>query len=188
MDDGLIKLDKIDLKILSRLQNDGTLSQRDLADRVGLSLNACWRRLQRLNSAGIILGTSSQIDLAALGIDLTIFVMIRTRHHTKEWTDRFRKYVERQPEVIDFHRIGGDWDYMIKVAANGISGYDNFYQRLITSFDFDRITGLFSMEAIVNNRAIDLVRLTASSVRAVPKRALIEISDHEPTLNGRELV
>ncbi|VIO68742.1 DNA primase TraC [Bradyrhizobium ivorense] len=61
-------------------------------------------------------------NLSALGIDLTIFVMVRTRHHTREWADRFRKYVERQPEVIDFHRIGGDWDYMSKIAAKGTSG------------------------------------------------------------------
>ena len=177
--DGVTKLDRIDLKILSRLQHDGTLSQRQLADQVGLSLNACWRRLQRLSSAGIILGTSSQIDLSALGIDLTVFVMIRTRHHSREWADRFRKFVERQPEVIDFHRIGGDWDYMIKVAAKGIGGYDNFYQRLITGFDFDRVTGLFSMEAIVDNRAIDLVRLSASTAGSPSRHAQIEISDKE---------
>ncbi len=185
MDEALTKLDKLDLKILSRLQRDGTLSQRDLADQVGLSLNACWRRLQRLNAAGIILGTSSRIDLSVLGIDLTVFVMVRTRHHTREWTDRFRKYVERQPEVIDFHRIGGDWDYMIKVVAKGIGGYDSFYQRLITSFDFDRITGLFSMEAIVDNRVADLLQLVASGVASGTKRSLVEISDDDPAPDAR---
>lgn len=153
------KIDEIDLKILSCLQKDGAISQRDLAERVGLSQNACWRRLQRLNTSGLIRGTHADIDLSALGYDLTVFVMIRTRHHSKEWADNFRKHVERLPEVIDFYRIGGDWDYLIKVVTKGMSGYDAFYQKLITNFDLATVTGFFSMEAIVDNRAADLSRL-----------------------------
>ena len=162
----MAQIDKIDLSILAQLQREGALTQRDLADRVGLSQNACWRRLQRLNSSGLILRTTTQIDLAALGLDLTVHVMVRTRHHTKEWSDQFRKHVERLPEVLDFHRVGGDWDYMIKVVAKGMSGYDQFYQRLITNFDLDRVTGLFSMEAIVENRPPDLTHLLSHVVGA----------------------
>jgi Lrp/AsnC family transcriptional regulator len=152
-------IDSFDLKILTCLQKDATLSQRDLADRVGLSQNACWRRLQRLKASGLVLGSRTNVDLAALGLDLTVFVMIRTRHHSKEWADSFRKHVERLPEVIDFYRIGGDWDYLVKVVTRGMAGYDAFYQRLITNFDLATVTGFFSMEAIVENRAADLTRL-----------------------------
>ncbi|WP_378947562.1 Lrp/AsnC family transcriptional regulator [Mesorhizobium sp. ANAO-SY3R2] len=153
------KIDEFDLKILSCLQKDGAISQRDLAERVGLSQNACWRRLQRLKTSGLIRGTHADIDLSALGYDLTVFVMIRTRHHSKEWADSFRKHVERLPEVIDFYRIGGDWDYLIKVVTRRMSGYDAFYQKLITNFDLATVTGFFSMEAIIDNRAADLSRL-----------------------------
>lgn len=153
------KIDEFDLKILSCLQKDGAISQRDLAEQVGLSQNACWRRLQRLNASGLIRGTHADIDLSALGFDLTVFVMIRTRHHSKEWADSFRKHVERLPEVTDFYRIGGDWDYLIKVVTRGMSGYDAFYQKLITNFDLATVTGFFSMEAIIDNRAADLNRL-----------------------------
>jgi Lrp/AsnC family transcriptional regulator len=153
------KIDEIDIRILSCLQKDGAVSQRDLADRVGLSQNACWRRLQRLTGSGLIRGTRTTIDLAALGLDLTVFVMIRTRHHSREWADNFRKHVERLPEVIDFYRIGGDWDYLVKVVTRGMAGYDAFYQQLITNFDLATVTGFFSMEAIVENRAADLSRL-----------------------------
>ena len=153
------KIDEFDLKILSCLQKDGAISQRDLAERVGLSQNACWRRLQRLNASGLIRGTHADIDLSALGYDLTVFVMVRTRHHSKEWADSFRKHVERLPEVIDFYRIGGDWDYLIKVVTRGMSGYDAFYQKLITNFDLATVTGFFSMEAIIDNRAADLNRM-----------------------------
>lgn len=154
-----IKVDSFDMKILSAMQVDASLSQRDLAEKVGLSQNACWRRLQRLHSAGLIRGSHATIDLHALGLDLTVFVMVRTRHHSKEWIDGFRVHVERLPEVIDFYRIGGDWDYLIKVVTPGMSGYDTFYQKLITNFDLATVTGFFSMEAIIDNRPVDLGRL-----------------------------
>lgn len=153
------KVDAIDLKILNCLQKDCSISQRDLAEQVGLSQNACWRRLQRLNASGIIRGARASIDMAALGLDLTVFVMVRTRHHSKEWADSFRAHVERLPEVIDFYRIGGDWDYLIKVTTRGMAGYDAFYQKLITNFDLATVTGFFSMEPILENRPADLGRL-----------------------------
>jgi Lrp/AsnC family transcriptional regulator len=153
------KIDDFDIRILTALQSDSTMSQRDLADRIGLSQNACWRRLQRLQTLGIIRGSQSNIDLRALGLDLTVFVMIRTRHHSKEWSEGFRAHVEKLPEVIDFYRIGGDWDYLIKVVTKGMAGYDAFYQKLITDFDLATVTGFFSMEAIIDNRPVELARL-----------------------------
>jgi Lrp/AsnC family transcriptional regulator len=152
-------IDEFDMKILTAMQIDANLSQRDLADKVGLSQNACWRRLQRLHSLGLIRGSHSNIDLRALGLDLTVFVMIRTRHHSKEWSEAFRDHVARLPEVMDFYRIGGDWDYLIKVVTKGMSGYDAFYQKLITNFDLATVTGFFSMEAIISNRPADLIKL-----------------------------
>jgi Lrp/AsnC family transcriptional regulator len=154
-----VKIDEIDLKILTCLQRNASLAQRDLAEQVGLSQNACWRRLQRLQTSGLIGGSRTEIDLELLGFDLTAIVMIRTRHHSKEWSEDFRKHVDRLPEVIDFYRIGGDWDYLIKVMTRGISGYDAFYQKLITNFDLATVTGYFAMEAIIRNRAVDLGRI-----------------------------
>jgi Lrp/AsnC family transcriptional regulator len=155
----MLKLDKIDMGLLSCLQSDAAISQRELAEQVGLSQNACWRRLQRLRASGLVRGSRTDIDLAALGFDLTVFVMIRTRHHSKEWADRFRKHVERFPEVVDFYRIGGDWDYLIKVITRGMAGYDAFYQKLISGFDLATVSGFFAMEAMIENRAPDLYRL-----------------------------
>ncbi|MGV8987746.1 MAG: Lrp/AsnC family transcriptional regulator [Cypionkella sp.] len=156
MDD---KIDSIDLRLLTFLQKDGSLSQRDLAEQVGLSQNACWRRLQRLQAAGLIRGSRVMVNLPALGLDLTVLVMIKTRYHSKDWSDSFRHHVEQLPEVIDFFRIGGEWDYLIKVATRGMAGYDAFYQKLITGFDFATVSGIFSMEAILENRPLDLSRL-----------------------------
>ncbi|WP_206612750.1 Lrp/AsnC family transcriptional regulator [Paenirhodobacter populi] len=152
-------VDTIDLKLLIALQKDASLSQRDLAERVGLSQNACWRRLNRLQQMGILCGTRALVDLSALGLDLTVFVMLSTRQHSRDWVDRFARHVEALPEVIDFHRIGGEWDYMLKVVTQGMAGYDRFYQRLIDGFEFDKVTGLFSMERILEGRPPVLNRL-----------------------------
>lgn len=159
MIDKSLKLDNFDIKILNAMQSDASLSQRDLAEQVGMSQNACWRRLQRLNTLGLISGSHNVIDLNALGLDLTVFVMIRTSRHSKEWSEAFRLHVERLPEVVDFYRIGGEWDYLIKVVTNGMGGYDRFYQKLITDFELATVTGFFSMEAIINNRPVDLLSL-----------------------------
>ncbi|TGD43909.1 Lrp/AsnC family transcriptional regulator [Pseudotabrizicola sediminis] len=152
-------MDIFDLRILTAMQRDSSLSQRQIADLVGLSQNACWRRIQAFQAAGILAGSQARVDLAALGLDLTVFVMIRTRHHARDWVDRFSHHVQSLPEVIDFNRIGGEWDYLLKIVTPGMAGYDRFYQRLIDGFEFDKVTGLFSMEQIFENRPADLNRL-----------------------------
>lgn len=147
-------MDEIDNRILGLLQKDASLSQRELAERVGLSQNACWRRLSRLTEAGVLKGSRAQIDTAALGLELTVFVMIRTRHHDDGWARRFRARVESLPEVTEFHRIGGEWDYMAKVVTTGMAGYDAVYKRLIADLDLERVTGVFSMETIFEGRPL----------------------------------
>lgn len=154
------KLDNIDRQILSCLQRDGTLSQREISDLVGLSQNACWRRLKQLKDSGVLKGTQAIVDAEALGLDLTVFVMIKTRNHSMEWSKAFRQHVESIPQVIEFHRIGGDWDYLLKILTHGMAGYDKVYRQLITDFELDTVTGYFSMEPIFNDRPMDLTTLT----------------------------
>lgn len=152
------QIDEIDNRILSALQQDGTLSQRDLADRIGLSQNACWRRLQKLTQAGILQGNRAVIDAARAGLHLTVFVMIRTRHHDDAWAAHFRARVESIPEITEFHRIGGEWDYMAKLVTTSMSGYDRCYKALIRDMDLERVTGVFSMETIFTARPLRLPR------------------------------
>lgn len=164
MSEYMDKIDIFDLRIMTALQNDGSLSQRELAEQVGLSQNACWRRLQRLQARDVIRGSSVEVDLRAMGLDLTTFVMIKTRHHSREWAETFRSHVESLPEVSDFYRIGGDWDYLIKVITAGMLGYDAFYQKLITGFDFASVQGIFCMEPILEGRPVDLVRMEREGI------------------------
>jgi len=144
--------DQIDRQILRALQRDATLSQRDLAETVGLSQNACWRRLRALHGSGLISGHTIRLDAKAVGLGLTVFVMIRTRHHSRDWLLTFRKEVTAIANVIDFYRIAGDYDYMLKVVAEDMNDFDRVYQRLIAKVELEAVTSCITMEAIVNNR------------------------------------
>lgn len=150
------KLDEIDRRILAVLQRDGSLTQREVAEQVGLSQNACWRRMKTLQEAGVLKGTRAIVDAAAFGLDLTVFVMIKTRNHSMDWSNTFRDHIERIPQVVEFHRIGGDWDYMLKIVTSGMGGYDKVYRQIITGFELDNVTGYFSMEPIFTDRPLDL--------------------------------
>ncbi|WP_417712915.1 Lrp/AsnC family transcriptional regulator [Pseudophaeobacter arcticus] len=149
-------IDHIDLHILRALQRDASLSQRELADEVGLSQNACWRRLKSLNDRKILQGATMRVDRAQLGLDLVVFVMLRTRHHSAEWLDTFRRHVLTIPEVVDFHRIGGDYDYQLKVVIQDMGSYDRVYQRLISGIELDSVTSYFAMETIAEARPLPL--------------------------------
>lgn len=150
------KLDQIDRSLLRALQRDARLSQRDLAETVGLSQNACWRRLKTLYESGLIEGHTIRLDPARLGLNLTVFVMVRTRHHSKDWLETFRQEVSAIPNVIDFYRIAGDYDYMLKVVAEDMNAFDRVYQRLIEKIDLDTVTSYMTMEAIADARDLPI--------------------------------
>ena len=161
------EIDQIDRRILDALLRDGSLTQRDIAEEVGMSQNACWRRLKRLEQSGILKGSRAVVDAAALGLELTVFVMIKTRKDSMEWSEDFRRHIEDIPQVVEFHRIGGEWDYMLKVLTTGMAGYDKVYRRIITGFELDTVTGYFSMEPIFTDRPIQL-----EEVPALPRRPI----------------
>jgi len=152
----ILQIDNIDRLLLTALQTDAGLSQRALAEQVGLSQNACWRRLQRLEAEGVLQGQRAVIDLARLGLDLVVIVMIKTPHHSKDWAVAFCEHVTRLPGVVDLYRIGGEWDYLIKVVTQGIRGYDRFYQQLVDGFDLSVVTGHFVMEEMISARPVTL--------------------------------
>jgi len=154
MTQNISKLDRIDTRLIAELQADGGLSQRALAERVGLSQNACHRRVQKLNASGILKGTSARVDTAAVGLDLTVFMLVRTRNHTSDWSNRFRRRAESIPEIIELHRVGGEWDYLLKVVTTGMGGYDRVYQALTKDLEFETVTGVFAMETMFENRPI----------------------------------
>jgi len=151
-----LKIDHIDARIIMDLQEDASQSQRDLADKIGLSQNACWRRIKQLQEDGVLKGQTARIDRELLGRGLVVFAMIRTRNHSAEWLKKFRSHVTSISDITDFYRIGGDYDYMLKIVTRDMKSYDEVYQRLIEKLDLENVTSYFTMEAILENRAIPI--------------------------------
>ena len=144
-----VKLDALDRRILDIVQEDATLSIQEIADRVGLSANPCWRRIKQMEASGVIQRRVALIDAALVGLGVTSFVMIRTSRHDPEWLAAFAAGVAAIPEIVECHRMSGDIDYLLKVVVRDIAHYDQVYQRLIKLVpNLSDVSSTFSMERL----------------------------------------
>ena len=150
------RLDEVDRKILSLLQEDATLSLDDIANRVGASKTPVWNRIRKLREAGVIRGQVALLDPDALGLDACFFVLIRTSEHDPDGARRFLAAVRARPEVIEAHRLAGDIDYILKVRVRNARAYDRFYQALISEVRIHNVTALLSMEELKATTALPL--------------------------------
>jgi Lrp/AsnC family transcriptional regulator len=146
--DRLPKMDATDRKILSLLQSDASLSVAEIGSRVGLSSTPCWKRIQRLEADGVIQRRVALVDQDKIGLGITVFVSIETGDHSQDWLSRFAEMVGAMPEVMEFYRMAGDVDYMLRVVVPDIQGYDTFYKKLIASVSLKNVTSRFAMEKI----------------------------------------
>ena len=149
-------VDKTDIQILDCLQNDATLAVSEIAKRVGLSTSPCWNRIQRLEAAGVIRSRVGLLDPAALNVGVTAFVSIRTSNHNAAWFKTFSETVSKAPEVVEFYRMSGDVDYLLRVVVPDIRAYDDFYKRLIDDVDLQDVSSSFAMEEIKYTTALPL--------------------------------
>lgn len=141
-------MDAIDKKILATLQEDASLSVAEIGQRVGLSSTPCWKRIQKLEADGVIMRRVALVDQVKIGLGLTVFVSIETGDHSQEWLDRFAHTVSAMPEVMEFYRMAGDVDYMLRVVVADMQSYDSFYKRLIAVAPLKNVTSRFAMEKI----------------------------------------
>ena len=141
-------LDPIDRRILAELQRDASRSIEQIAGEVGLTQNPCWRRIKRLESAGVIRRRVALADPARLGLGLTVFVSIRTSQHNDAWLERFAQGMRAIPEVVELYRMSGEVDYLLKVVARDVADYDRIYKRLIQVADLHDVSSSFAMERI----------------------------------------
>ena len=153
---GPIELDEIDLHILEILQEDASLSSAQVAERVGLSPSPCWRRIQKLDESGVIRSRVALLDGKQLNVGVTVFVSVRTNEHNAAWFERFSKAVDEIPEVVEFYRMSGDIDYLLRVVVPDIAAYDSVYQRLIEKVSLSDVSSSFAMEQIKYTTALPL--------------------------------
>jgi Lrp/AsnC family transcriptional regulator len=141
-------MNETDRRILECLQSDATLSISDLAEHIGLSQTPCWRRVQNLENKGVIQKRVALLDRVKLNVGVTVFVSLKTNQHSLEWLTKFNQIVTDIPEVLEFYRMSGGVDYLLKVVVPDIAAYDAVYKRLIERIDLFDVSSAFAMEDI----------------------------------------
>ncbi|MDE3079483.1 MAG: Lrp/AsnC family transcriptional regulator [Paracoccaceae bacterium] len=150
------RLDEMDRKILTELQEDASQSLDDIARKVGSSKTPVWNRIRRLKEQGVITRQTVLLDAEALGLEACFFVLIRTSEHEAEWQKKFLHALRSRPEVLEAHRLAGDIDYILKVRVANARAYDTFYQALISEVRIYNVTALLSMEEIKSTTVLPL--------------------------------
>jgi Lrp/AsnC family transcriptional regulator len=141
-------MDRIDYKILRLLQADASLTLAEVANKVGLSQTPCWKRVQRMESTGVISRRVAILNPESLGFGLTVYVSIISGEHSDAWMEKFTGEIKKFPEVVEFYRMAGEIDYMLRVVVPEISAFDEFYKRLIAVAPMKKVTSHFAMERI----------------------------------------
>ncbi len=149
-------MDDVDRKLLALLQQDATTAVSDLADQVGLSPTPVWKRIQKLEQAGVITGRVALVEPERVGIGLIAFVALEAREHTPEWLEAFAATVQAMPEIVDAYRMAGEVDYMLRVAVADVEAFDVFYKRLIQAVPLKNVTSRFAMERLKHTTAYPL--------------------------------
>ncbi len=152
-------LDRMDVKILSVLQADAARSVGEIAAEVNLSVNACWRRIKRLEEEGVVRKRVALLDAAKLGVGMTVFVSVRAAEHSEGWLDEFAEAVRALPEIVEFHRMSGDIDYLLKLLVADVADYDRVYKMLIRSVRLADVSSSFSMEELKSTTEVPLPHL-----------------------------
>ena len=149
-------LDAMDLKILAILQDDCTRPVADIGKEIGLSTTPCWRRIQKLEEMGVIQRRVAILDPSKVEAGVTVFVSIKTDQHSIGWLEKFHSAVADLPEIVEFYRMSGEVDYLLRVVVPDIAAYDEFYKKLISKVEITKVSSAFAMEQIKYTTAVPL--------------------------------
>lgn len=149
-------LDKIDRKILTILQRDATMPVAEIGRKVGLSTTPCWRRIQKMEEDGVIQRRVAVLDPTKVNAGVTVFVSVKTNEHNEAWMRKFAAVVDEFPEVVEFYRMSGDVDYLMRVVVPDIGAYDTFYKRMIGKIALTDVSSAFAMGQIKYTTAVPL--------------------------------
>lgn len=149
-------LDEMDIKILEILQNDCTLPVAEIGKAVGLSTTPCWRRIQKMEEAGVIQRRVALLAPRLVDAGVTVFVSISTSRHALSWLEEFHRVIVEFPEVVEFYRMSGAVDYLLRVVVPDIAAYDAFYKKLIARIELSNVSSAFAMEQIKCTSALPL--------------------------------
>jgi Lrp/AsnC family transcriptional regulator len=150
------KMDAINRQLLAILQTNAETPLAELAEAVNLSSTPCWRRIQMLREAGYITKQVALVDPAMVNLGVTVFVAIKTNQHNATWLQALRDAVQAIPEIVEFYRMSGDVDYLLRVVVPDIRTYDTVYKRLIKAVPLSDVSSSFAMEELKFTTALPL--------------------------------
>jgi len=149
-------MDSIDRKILNLLQADASLTVKQIAEQIPLSVTPCWKRIQKLETQGFIRARVALLDPEKVNANVTVFVAIKTDQHSREWIERFSRAVSDMPEVMEIYRMSGEIDYLLRVVVSSIEAYDRFYKTLVDRIELSNVTSSFAMEQMKYTTALPI--------------------------------
>ena len=150
-------MDRIDRKILAQLQTDGRLSLTELAERVGLSLSPCHRRVRALEDSGVILGYRALLAPSELGLNFSAMVFVTLREVTRQAIADFEAAVIETSQIVDAQRLFGDPDYLLHVVAADLPAFQQLYDERLTSLpNVQRLTSTLVMKRVIQDRMLPL--------------------------------
>jgi Lrp/AsnC family transcriptional regulator len=152
-------LDRKDAQIIKLLQKDTTMPISDIAEQVGLSTTPCWRRIQNLEKQGVIKQRVALIEAEKLGLGMTVFVQVKAGRHDAKWLAAFAKHAEIFEEIVEFYRMSGEFDYLLKVIVTDMKAFDVFYKKLVAGIDLSDVTSSFAMEQIKYTTAMPVTHI-----------------------------
>ena len=149
-------MDRIDGDILALLQENADVPLAEIAERVNLSTTPCWLRIQRLEEQGYIKRRVALLDPAKLNVGVTVFVLLKTNQHNQEWFSKLSTTISEIPEVVDFYRMSGSIDYLLRVVVPDITAYDSVYKKLTKTIEIFDVSSSFAIEEIKHSTALPL--------------------------------
>jgi len=157
-------MDRLDRMILTILQEDATVPVAEIGRRVGLSTTPCWRRIQKMEEEGVIKGRVAVLEPSKVNAKVTVFVFVTTNQHNEDWMIRLSRIIGEFPEVVEFYRMSGQIDYLLKVVVPDIEAYDSFYKKLVAKIDIMDVSSAFAMERIKNTTSLPLAYMQLDPV------------------------
>jgi Lrp/AsnC family transcriptional regulator len=147
-------MDRLDCEILRLLQKDATQSVAEIAEKIGLSTTPCWRRIQSLEKQGIINKRVVLLNPEKIGLSMTVFVQVKAAKHDSVWLKKFAEHATNIEQIVEFYRMSGEYDYMLKVVVADMQAFDVFYKKLVDGIDLSDVTSSFAMEQIKYTTAL----------------------------------
>ncbi|WP_340679587.1 Lrp/AsnC family transcriptional regulator [Paraglaciecola sp.] len=147
-------MDRLDKEILRLLQQDATMAVSEIADKIGLTTTPCWRRIQALEQQGVIKQRVALLDANKLNLGMTVFVQVKAAKHDSTWLTAFAEHAAKIEQVVEFYRMSGEYDYLLKVMVADMQAFDVFYKTLVSGIDLSDVTSSFAMEQIKYTTAL----------------------------------